>query len=100
MIVSNESAHVCTVSANSRCSTLNLVSINKPDMPMIPFMGVRISWLMLARNSLLVLEEIRAASRARASSHWMWRRTRNSRKIRRCTAASSSESKMVSPVET
>ena len=23
-------------------------------MPMIPFMGVRISWLMLARNSLLV----------------------------------------------
>ena len=29
-------------------------------MPMIPFMGVRISWLMLARNSLLAMLAISA----------------------------------------
>ena len=33
-------------------------------MPMIPFMGVRISWLMLARNSLLARLAARAASLA------------------------------------
>ena len=29
------------------------VSRSSSVMPMMPFMGVRISWLMLARNSLL-----------------------------------------------
>ena len=33
-------------------------------MPMMPFMGVRISWLMLARNSLLVRVAASAASLA------------------------------------
>ena len=33
-------------------------------MPMIPFMGVRISWLMLARNSVLARLAARAASLA------------------------------------
>ena len=33
-------------------------------MPMMPFMGVRISWLMLARNSLLVWVAASAASLA------------------------------------
>ena len=37
-------------------------------MPMMPFMGVRISWLMLARNSLLSPEAATARSRASASS--------------------------------
>jgi hypothetical protein len=37
-------------------------------MPMMPVIGVRISWLMFARNSLLSLAERTAASRARASS--------------------------------
>ena len=34
-------------------------------MPMIPFIGVRISWLMFARNSLLSRADSSAASRAR-----------------------------------
>jgi len=33
-------------------------------MPTMPFMGVRISWLMLARNSLLARLAESAASRA------------------------------------
>ena len=38
------------VSTNSRCSSSSGVSINKSVMPVMAFMGVRISWLMLARN--------------------------------------------------
>ena len=37
-------------------------------MPMTPFIGVRISWLMLARNSLLAWLALSAASFARCSS--------------------------------
>ncbi len=37
-------------------------------MPMMPFMGVRISWLMLARNSLLARLAPSAASLADSSS--------------------------------
>ena len=37
-------------------------------MPMMPFIGVRISWLMLARNSLLARLAASAASLARRSS--------------------------------
>ena len=37
-------------------------------MPMMPFMGVRISWLMLARNSLLARLAASAASLARRSA--------------------------------
>jgi hypothetical protein len=33
-------------------------------MPSTPFMGVRISWLMVARNSLLVRLAVSAAARA------------------------------------
>src|ERR1039458_9122350 len=35
------------------CSWFRGVSRSRPDMAMMPFMGVRISWLMLARNSAL-----------------------------------------------
>ena len=35
-------------------------------MPMMPFMGVRISWLMLARNLLFARVAVSAASRAAA----------------------------------
>ena len=38
-------------------------------MPITPFMGVRISWLMLARNSLLA-EFADAASRASWLARW------------------------------
>ena len=39
------------------------------DIPMMPFIGVRISWLIRARNSDLSLEASTAWSRARASSY-------------------------------
>ena len=41
-----------TISAYSRCSAVRSVSSRSPVMPMMPFIGVRISWLMFARNSL------------------------------------------------
>ena len=39
--------------AKSRCSASSAVSSSRPVMPMMPLSGVRISWLMLARNWLL-----------------------------------------------
>ena len=53
MIPSKDSADDRTISRYSRCSGLSSVSSASSVMPRIPFMGVRISWLMLARNSLL-----------------------------------------------
>ncbi len=40
------------------------VSSSNPVMPMTPFMGVRISWLMAAKNELLAREAASAASLA------------------------------------
>ncbi len=40
-------------------------------MPRMPFMGVRISWLMLARNSLLALLAASAEALASRSSAWV-----------------------------
>ncbi len=42
-----------TISRYCRCSVVGSRSMSSSLMPMIQFMGVRISWLMLARNSLL-----------------------------------------------
>ena len=53
MMVSSASPERRTVSAYSRCSAVSSVSSSRPVMPITPFIGVRISWLMLARNSLL-----------------------------------------------
>jgi hypothetical protein len=39
------------VSTNSSCSAVNAVSNNRPVIPITPFIGVRISWLMFARNA-------------------------------------------------
>ena len=50
IMASNELAEVLTISRYSRCSLLSAVCRANPVIPMIPFMGVRISWLMLARN--------------------------------------------------
>ncbi len=44
------------------------VSSRSPDMAMTPFIGVRISWLMLARNSALARAAASAATRAASSS--------------------------------
>ena len=37
-------------------------------MPITPFIGVRISWLMFARNSLLARLALKASSRAAAKA--------------------------------
>ncbi len=50
--VMRESADSLTVSMHSRCSGVRSVWSARSVIPMMPFMGVRISWLMLARNSL------------------------------------------------
>ena len=61
MIVSSASAELRTVSVNSRCSESSDVSSKSPVIPTTPFIGVRISWLMFARNSLLAFEADSAA---------------------------------------
>ncbi len=47
------SADSFTMSRYSRCSSERVVSRANSVMPTMPFMGVRISWLIMARNSLL-----------------------------------------------
>ena len=49
----------------SRCVRSSGVSSTSSTMPMTPFIGVRISWDMFARNSLFARLEASAASRAR-----------------------------------
>ncbi len=68
MIVSSESALAWIVSAKSRCCGFRSVSSRSPDMPTTPFIGVRISWLMFARNSDLSRADWTAASRAFSSA--------------------------------
>ncbi len=52
----------------SRCSGLSGVLSTSSVMPMIAFIGVRISWLMLARKALLARLADSAAALARSSS--------------------------------
>lgn len=59
MILIRESADVFMASLYSRCSRDKGVSKASSVIPYIPFMGVRISWLMLARNSLLIRLRVR-----------------------------------------
>ena len=53
MIESKLSPESWIVEAYSLCSSSSGVSSRSPVMPITPFMGVRISWLMFAKNSLL-----------------------------------------------
>ena len=53
MIVSSASPLFAIVAAYSRCSASSAVSSSRPLIPMIAFIGVRISWLVAARNALL-----------------------------------------------
>ncbi len=55
---------VRTISANCLCSAPSWVSSRRSVMPIIPFMGVRISWLILARNSLCAAVAASATSLA------------------------------------
>ena len=65
---SSDSADIFTVSRHSRVSGCRLVSSASSVIPMMPFIGVRISWLMLARNSLFARLASIALSRAAAMS--------------------------------
>ena len=57
-----------TTSANSRCSAVSSVPSSRPVIPMTAFIGVRISWLIVARNALFARVAASASSRARSSS--------------------------------
>ena len=58
----------CTVSAYLRWVLVRPVSSSSSVMPSTPFIGVRISWLILARNELFAWFAASAASRARRSA--------------------------------
>ena len=68
MICSSASAECEMVCDRCRCRGVSSVACSSSDMPMTPFIGVRISWLMRARNSLLALLARSAASLARVAS--------------------------------
>ena len=68
MIASSASAEPWAWSANARWRSSSGVSSSSSVMPITPFIGVRISWLMLARNADFSLDASSAASRAAASS--------------------------------
>jgi len=64
MMVNNASPLWRIVSVNSSCSAVRLVSSSRLVMPITAFMGVRISWLIVARNTLLAWLADSAASLA------------------------------------
>ena len=66
MMTSRLSAEPRIVRANSVCSASSRVSISRLLKPMTPFIGVRISWLIAARNSLFARLAASASSRASA----------------------------------
>ncbi len=68
MMVSKVSPLVRMVSVNPRCSRVRSVSSSKLVMPMTAFIGVRISWLMVARKALLAWLAASASWRARWAS--------------------------------
>ena len=72
MIRSSDRAELTMISACSRCSAVRVLSCSSRAMPTMPFIGVRISWLTLARNWLLA-RLASASSRVRAcSSRLAW----------------------------
>ena len=84
MIVSSDSELLRTVSVNSRCSGSRVVSSSRLVMPMMAFMGVRISWLMVARKALFAS----LAATAAACASWA---ASNSRALSRASEASSAK---------
>ena len=84
-----------TTSANSRCSGVSSVPSSRPVIPITAFIGVRISWLIVARKALFARVAASASSRARWSSVEVARlvdrgrrergeRLRHPRVLRRC----------------
>jgi hypothetical protein len=74
----------------SYCSGLRSVARASSVIPTIPFMGVRISWLILARNSLLTRLASSAACFALTSS--VSARSRSAISLRRALVRSSTRS--------
>ena len=72
MIVSRASPLRAIVEAYSRCSASSSVSASRPLIPMIAFIGVRISWLIVARKALLDSFAASAVLRASWSSVTSW----------------------------
>ena len=64
MTPSSASPDAAAVCAYSRCSRSSSVSSSSSVMPITPFSGVRISWLMLARNSDFACDASMARSAA------------------------------------
>ena len=64
MIVSSASPLVRIISANSCCCGSSFVFSSSPLIPMIAFIGVRISWLMVARKALFAWLAASASRRA------------------------------------
>ena len=65
MIVSSASLLVRMISADSRCSASSSVRSSSPLIPIIAFIGVRISWLIEARNTLFAsARRVRLLARA------------------------------------
>jgi PAS domain S-box-containing protein len=64
---------VRSVLTHRRCCASRSLPSSRSLIPMTPFIGVRISWLMLARKLDFIFEASRASSRALASSA-SWRR--------------------------
>ena len=65
---SNWSLERRMVCRKSRCSVSSEVSASSALIPTTPLSGVRISWLMVARNAALARTAASASSRARTSS--------------------------------
>ena len=61
-IVNNDSADPYAVARNPFCSSVSSVSRARPVIPMMPFIGVRISWLIFARKALFARVASSAAS--------------------------------------
>ena len=61
MTASKWRPEACTASAQARCVGWSSLSISNSFMPSTPFIGVRISWLMTARNWLLARLAARAS---------------------------------------
>ena len=62
MTLISDSPERRTVFAYSLCSALSSVSRRSPVIPITPFMGVRISWLIVARNWLRASAALLAAA--------------------------------------
>ena len=69
MTPSSASLELAAVCAYSRCCAVSsVVESSSSVMPITPFSGVRISWLMLARNSDFEREASTASASARRRS--------------------------------